>query len=94
MKKTVLALTTLALIGTTVPVSAASTTLTLTDNVNIRTAASTSAKVITTLKKGTKLTAVKKVNSWYEIRYQSKPAFITSAYVKRRRKRLQQLRPT
>ncbi|MEK4647432.1 SH3 domain-containing protein [Exiguobacterium sp. FSL W8-0210] len=82
MKKTVLALTTLALVGTTIPVSAASTTLTLTDNVNIRTAASTSAKVITTLKKGTKLTAVKKVNSWYEIRYQSKPAFITSAYVK------------
>ena len=82
MKKTFLALTTIALISSTGPVSAASTTLTLTDNVNIRKAASTSAKVITTLKKGTKLTAVKKVNSWYEIRYQSKPAFITSAYVK------------
>ncbi len=82
MKKTFLALTTIALISSTGPVSAASTTLTLTDNVNIRSAASTSAKVITTLKKGTKLTAVKKVNSWYEIRYQSKPAFITSAYVK------------
>ncbi|MGI1805010.1 SH3 domain-containing protein [Exiguobacterium sp. TDN 0502] len=82
MKKTFLALTTVALISSTGPVSAASTTLTLTDNVNIRTAASTSAKVITTLKKGTKVTAVKKVNSWYEIRYQSKPAFITSSYVK------------
>ncbi|RJP02146.1 peptidoglycan endopeptidase [Exiguobacterium sp. RIT452] len=82
MKKTFLTLTTLALIGSATGVEAASTTLILTDNVNIRTAATTSAPVITTLKKGTTVTAVKKTGSWYEIRHQSKKAFITAAYVK------------
>ncbi|WP_393965358.1 SH3 domain-containing protein [Exiguobacterium sp. S22-S28] len=82
MKKTFLTLTTLALISSATGVEAASTTLILTDNVNIRTAATTSAPVITTLKKGTTVTAVKKTGSWYEIRHQSKKAFITAAYVK------------
>lgn len=82
MKKTLLALTTLALVSSATAVEAASTKLTLTENVNIRTAATTSAPIITTLKKGTTVTAVKKSGSWYEIRYQSKKAFITSSYVK------------
>lgn len=82
LKKTLLALTTMALISSATAVEAASTKLTLTENVNIRTAATTSAPVITTLKKGTTVTAVKKAGSWYEIRYQSKKAFITSSYVK------------
>ncbi|WP_114570013.1 C40 family peptidase [Exiguobacterium flavidum] len=85
MKKTTLALTAAVLIGTatnTSSVSAATTQVTLTDNVNIRASATTSSKKLATLKKGTKLTAYKQLSGWYQIKYAGKTAYVSSAYAK------------
>jgi len=85
VKKTTLALTAAVLIGmatNTSNASAATTQVTLTDDVNVRASATTASKKLATLKKGTQLTAYKQLSGWYQIKYAGKTAYVSSAYAK------------
>ena len=52
-------------------------------SLNMRSSASTKGKVVTKLKKNTKVTIVKKQsNGWYKVKYRSKIGFVSGSYLK------------
>ncbi|WP_100486105.1 SH3 domain-containing protein [Sporolactobacillus pectinivorans] len=52
-----------------------------TDNLNVRSGASTSNKILATLKKGSSVDVVGTSGSWLEINYQNSIAYVSGAYV-------------
>lgn len=53
-----------------------------TGGVNMRSQANTKSKVLVTLKKSTKLTILKKENSWLKVQYGKKVGYVSAKYVK------------
>ena len=63
--------------------SKVSQTGTTTGSVNMRRGASTSHKIVTKLKKGTKVDVLKKMsNGWYQVKYNGKIGYISGKYLK------------
>ncbi|MFC6387106.1 SH3 domain-containing protein [Sporolactobacillus kofuensis] len=56
---------------------------TTTDNLNVRQGASTSTKVLTTLKKGSSVEVVGTSGSWLKIKYNGGTAYVSGSYVKK-----------
>ena len=55
---------------------------TTTANLNLRTKASTSSAIVTTIPKGKTVTYVSKSGSWYKVKYGSKSGYVSSKYIK------------
>ncbi|MCI1882611.1 MAG: SH3 domain-containing protein [Sporolactobacillus sp.] len=56
---------------------------TTTDNLNVRNGASTAHKILTTLKKGSKVEVVGTSGSWLKIKYNGGTAYVSGEYVKK-----------
>lgn len=65
----------------TPPTAAASTKMTATTAVNVRSAPSTSAKIVGDLYRGQTVTATAEAKGWTTITYKGKPAYVSSAYL-------------
>ncbi len=62
---------------------ATSSSGTTTANVNLRKGASTSTNIITTIKKGSKVTIVdKSISGWYKVKYSNKTGYVSNQYIK------------
>ena len=65
------------------PPATSSETGVTTANVNLRKGASTSTSIITTIKKGSKVTIVdKSISGWYKVKYSNKTGYVSSQYIK------------
>ncbi|MTT30431.1 SH3 domain-containing protein [Terrilactibacillus sp. BCM23-1] len=64
-------------------ISLAATAYTAIENLNVRSTPSTNKKPIGLVKKGTKLTVTGTSGSWFKIKYNNKPAYVYSKYVKK-----------
>ncbi|MBS4202189.1 SH3 domain-containing protein [Bacillus sp. FJAT-49732] len=53
-----------------------------TDNLNMRTGAGTTYKVVTVIPKGKQVTLLSKHGTWYKVTYSGKTGFVSSAYLK------------
>ncbi|WP_017381224.1 D-alanyl-D-alanine carboxypeptidase family protein [Paenisporosarcina sp. TG-14] len=54
-----------------------------TDNLNMRSGASTKYKVLVTIPRGKSVSYVSKSGSWYKVKYGSKTGFVNSSYLKK-----------
>jgi len=53
-----------------------------TDNLNLRTGAGTTYKVVTVIPKGKQVTLISKHGTWYKVTYSGKTGYVSSAYLK------------
>ncbi len=88
LRATVVALATAGLLGATLvaaPATAATTQVTATAGVNIRSGPSTSSKIIGGLYRGQTVTAVGTANGWTKIKFSGGTAYIASRYLTTKR---------
>lgn len=67
----------------TVEVQAAAVTYTTTENLNLRSGASTKHKVLVNIPKGKTVTYVSKSGTWSKVKYGSKTGFVSTKYLKK-----------
>ncbi|UUT35756.1 SH3 domain-containing protein [Microbacterium elymi] len=64
------------------PAASASKTQTTVAALNLRTSGSMSAKIVTVLPRGAKVTILKKSGSWSQVKYGSKTGWVSNRYLR------------